>query len=33
MPGDELRDETELDNVLWPLNEKRDTTGETGVDE
>lgn len=32
MPGDEVSDETELENVLWPLNEKREATGETGVE-
>ena len=32
-PGDETRDETELEKRVWPLAEKRDTAGETGVEE
>lgn len=32
-PGNDTNDETELEKRVWPLAEKRDTAGETGVEE
>lgn len=32
-PGDETKEDTELEKRVWPLAENSETAGETGVDE
>lgn len=32
MAGDEIDEDTELENLVWPFAEKRETAGDTGAD-